>query len=67
MIFLGGGVVTNFIDGEIDPGQQIKVGYNIGGGLNLKMFEFSVHYYAFSDIKNIGTSVGLRLNSFGSR
>ena len=66
MVFGGISFVTNFIDGDIDPGQQIKVGYKIGGGLTVKMFEFSVHYYSFSDMQNIGTSIGLRLNSFGA-
>ncbi len=64
MAYIGGSMVTNFIDGDIDPDQQIKIGYKIGGGISVKMFEFSVHYVTFSDIKNIGASIGLRLNSF---
>jgi len=67
MVFFGGSMITNFIDGQIDPNQQIKVGYKVGGGLTVMMFEFSVHYYSFSDISNIGTSIGLRLNSFAPR
>lgn len=64
MFFAGGSVGMHFVDGNLDLGQQAKFGYSLGGGFAVKIFEFAVRYYSFSDIKNIGASLGLRFNSF---
>jgi len=64
MLYVGGNFSMNFIDGDVDIGQQIKLGYSIGGGFIVQILEFGVRYYSFSDIKNLGAHVGLRFNSF---
>ena len=64
MFFFGGEASVNFISGNIDIGQQTKLGYTIVGGFAVKIFEFGIRYSAFSDLKNLGAQLGLRLNSF---
>lgn len=67
MFFFGGNVGVHFVDGNLDMSQQAKFGYSLGGGFAVKMFEFGVRYYSFSDIRNIGASVGVRFDSFKFR
>jgi hypothetical protein len=65
MFFAGGEGNVNFIDGEIMPGQQTKIGYTLLGGFAVKAFEFGIRYTAFSDMKNLGVHLGLRFKTFG--
>jgi hypothetical protein len=64
MFYLGGDGSLNFIDGNLDIGQQTKVGYNIVGGFAVKIFEFGIRYSSFSDLRNLGAHLGLRFNPF---
>ena len=63
--YLGAEGVINFVDGRIDMNQQTKPGYAVLAGFAIKQVEFGVHYVAFSDMKNLGVSLGLRFDTFG--
>ena len=62
--YVGAEGVMNFVDGRIDMSQQVKPGYAVLAGFSVKQFEFGVHYVAFSDMKNLGVSLGLRFATF---
>ncbi len=64
MFFAGVEGNLNLVDGIIAPGQQTKVGYTLLVGFVVKVFEFGVRYGGFSDVKNLGVHIGLRLQSF---
>ena len=64
MFFAGGNVGFHFIDGDLDIGQQTKLGYSLGAGFAVKAFEIGIRYYSFSDMQNLGAHVGIRMNSF---
>ena len=64
MFYAGGNVGIHFVDGNLDIDQQTKFGYTAGVGFIVKVFEFGVRYYSFSDLRNLGVHLGLRFNSF---
>ena len=64
-VYVGAEGVMNFVDGRIDMNQQVKPGYALLAGFAVKQFEFGVQYVAFSDMKNLGVSLGLRFDTFG--
>jgi hypothetical protein len=65
-LMLFGGIDGNvqLISGNVSMGEQAKLGYTVTGGFAVKIFEFAVRYTQFSDMKNLGVSLGFRLNSF---
>ena len=62
--YVGAEASFNFIDGRVDLGQQAKLGYSVLAGFSVKQFEFGVQYSAFSDLKNLGASLGIRFGAF---
>lgn len=64
MLYVGGNAGLHFVDGDLGMNQQTKFGYTLGAGFIVKVFEFGVRYYSFSDLRNLGVHLGLRLNSF---
>lgn len=64
MFYAGGNAGFHFVDGDLGLDQQTKFGYTLGAGFVVKVFEFGVRYYSFSDLRNIGAHLGVRLNSF---
>jgi hypothetical protein len=64
MVFLGFDGTVHFIDGDLPIGEQPQLGYNLLGGFAVKVFEVGVRYSSFSDVKNIGVHLGLRLQGF---
>jgi len=64
MFFAGAEGNLNLVDGMVAPGQQTRVGYTLLGGFVVKVLEFGVRYSGFSDVKNLGVHIGLRLQSF---
>jgi hypothetical protein len=64
MLFAGGECSVNFVDGDIDIRQQAKLGYSVLAGFAVKVFEFGIRYSVFSDMKNLGATIGVRLNPF---
>jgi hypothetical protein len=64
ILYAGAEATVNFIDGNIDIGNQTKLGYNVVAGFAVSVFEFGIRYTAFSDLKNLGAQIGFRFNSF---
>ena len=64
MFSAGANAGFHFVDGDLDIGQQAKFGYSLGAGFSVKAFEIGIRYYSFSDMKNLGAHIGVRMNSF---
>jgi len=64
MFFAGGNAGFHFVDGDLGIGQQAKLGYSLGAGFIVKAVEIGIRYYSFSDMKNLGAHIGIRMNSF---
>jgi hypothetical protein len=64
MMFAGIEGNLNLISGNVPMADQAKLGIGLTGGFAVKIFEFSVRYISFSDIRNLGASIGFRLNPF---
>jgi hypothetical protein len=64
MVFGGLEGNLHLISGNVPMGDQAKLGFGLNGGFAVKIFEFGVRYTQFSDMKNLGASLGFRLNSF---
>lgn len=64
MVFGGLEGNLHLIAGNVPMADQAQLGFGLTGGFAVKIFEFAVRYTQFSDMKNLGASIGFRLNSF---
>jgi hypothetical protein len=52
-----------FVDGNVDMNQQVKGGLALAAGFSVGTIECGVRYMTFSDIRNLGIQIGLRLQA----
>ena len=64
MVFGGLEGNLHLISGNVPMGDQAKLGFGLNGGFAVKIFEFGVRYTQFSDLRNLGATIGFRLNPF---
>ena len=64
MLFAGLEGTVNFISGDVPMDQQVKGGFGVTAGFAIKVFELGIRYESFSDMRNLGAYLGIRLNPF---
>ncbi len=64
MLFAGAEGTANFVSGEIPMNQSVKGGFGLTAGFAVKVFELGVRYQTFSDLRNLGVYLAVRLNPF---
>ena len=67
MLFAGLEGTVNFISGDVPMDQQVKGGFGVTAGFAVKVFELGLRYESFSDMRNLGAYLGIRLNPFEIR
>lgn len=64
MLFAGAEGTANFVSGEIPMDQSVKGGAALTAGFAVKVFELGMRYQTFSDLRNLGVYLAVRLNPF---
>lgn len=64
MLFAGAEGTANFVSGNIPMNQSVKAGLGLTAGFAVKAFELGMRYQTFSDMRNLGVYLAVRLSPF---